>query len=172
MENAAEIALEHHLGLTCDPVGGYVQIPCIERNAMGALKAYNACLVASMEAPERHRVTLDAAIRAMAETGRDMNAKYKENQFSLPSALWSADGLAGLAVAVGRWRGCKAWLGETVGRFFLRVGCALAWVLFVCARLSANPAFSRGHCYRPIFAHVHEYAAQKDGPPLARAQNP
>ena len=78
VENAAEIALEHHLGLTCDPVGGYVQIPCIERNAMGALKAYNAYLVASMEDVERHRVTLDVAIRAMAETGRDMNAKYKE----------------------------------------------------------------------------------------------
>ncbi len=78
VENAAEIALEHHLGLTCDPVGGYVQIPCIERNAMGALKAYNAYLVASMEDVERHRVTLDVTIRAMAETGRDMNAKYKE----------------------------------------------------------------------------------------------
>ena len=78
VENAAEIALEHHLGLTCDPVGGYVQIPCIERNAMGALKAYNAFLVATMEDVSRHRVTLDAALRAMAETGRDMNAKYKE----------------------------------------------------------------------------------------------
>ena len=78
VENAAEIALEHHLGLTCDPVGGYVQIPCIERNAMGALKAYNAYLVASMEDVSKHRVTLDVTIRAMAETGRDMNAKYKE----------------------------------------------------------------------------------------------
>ncbi|CAK7070667.1 MAG: L-serine dehydratase 2 [Desulfovibrio sp.] len=78
VENAAEIALEHHLGLTCDPVGGYVQIPCIERNAMGALKAYNAYLVASMEDVTKHRVTLDVTIRAMAETGRDMNAKYKE----------------------------------------------------------------------------------------------
>ena len=76
--NAAEIALEHHLGLTCDPVGGYVQIPCIERNAMGALKAYNAYLVASMEDVTRHRVSLDVAIRAMGQTGRDMNAKYKE----------------------------------------------------------------------------------------------
>lgn len=76
--NAAEIALEHHLGLTCDPVGGFVQIPCIERNAMGALKAYNAYLVASMEDVARHRVPLDATIRAMADTGRDMNAKYKE----------------------------------------------------------------------------------------------
>ena len=77
-ENAAEIALEHHLGLTCDPVGGYVQIPCIERNAMGALKAYNAYLIASTENPWHHRVTLDSVIAAMAETGRDMNAKFKE----------------------------------------------------------------------------------------------
>ncbi|MDR2503745.1 MAG: L-serine ammonia-lyase [Deltaproteobacteria bacterium] len=76
--NAAEIALEHHLGLTCDPVGGYVQIPCIERNAMGALKAYNACLVAAAEETDKHRVSLDQAIRAMGETGQDMNAKYKE----------------------------------------------------------------------------------------------
>lgn len=78
VENAAEIALEHHLGLTCDPVGGYVQIPCIERNAVGAIKAYNACLLAMCEQSSQHIVTLDAAIRAMAETGREMNAKFKE----------------------------------------------------------------------------------------------
>ncbi|MDR1856073.1 MAG: L-serine ammonia-lyase [Desulfovibrio sp.] len=78
LENAAEIALEHHLGLTCDPVGGYVQIPCIERNAVGAVKAYNACLLATCEDPKQHMVSLDAVIRAMAETGRDMNAKFKE----------------------------------------------------------------------------------------------
>ena len=78
VENAAEIALEHHLGLTCDPVGGYVQIPCIERNAVGAVKAYNACLLASCERSEHHMVTLDQVIRAMGETGREMNSKYKE----------------------------------------------------------------------------------------------
>lgn len=77
-ENAAEIALEHHLGLTCDPVGGLVQIPCIERNAMGAVKAYNAFLLASLGDPTRHKVGLDSAIRAMALTGRDMCSKYKE----------------------------------------------------------------------------------------------
>jgi len=76
--NAAEIALEHHLGLTCDPVGGYVQIPCIERNAVGAVKAYNAFLIAISENPEDHKVGLDSAIAAMGETGREMNAKYKE----------------------------------------------------------------------------------------------
>ncbi len=78
VENAAEIALEHHLGLTCDPVGGYVQIPCIERNAMGALKAYNASLLASCQQSMHHMVTLDACIQAMYETGRDMNIKFKE----------------------------------------------------------------------------------------------
>ena len=78
VENAAEIALEHHLGLTCDPVHGLVQIPCIERNAMGAVKAYNAFLLATGIDPALQRVSLDSAIQAMAETGRDMNCKFKE----------------------------------------------------------------------------------------------
>ena len=78
VENAAEIALEHHLGLTCDPVGGYVQIPCIERNAMGAIKAYNAVLLATAEKDTQHKVSLDAAIMAMNEIGRNMNIKFKE----------------------------------------------------------------------------------------------
>lgn len=75
---AAEIALEHHLGLTCDPVMGYVQIPCIERNAMGAVKAYNAFLLASMGDAGRQKVGFDAVVAAMRETGRDMSSKYKE----------------------------------------------------------------------------------------------
>ena len=78
VENAAEVALEHHLGITCDPVGGYVQIPCIERNAMGAVKAFNAALISTGTRPEAHRVSLDAAIAAMAETGREMSHKFKE----------------------------------------------------------------------------------------------
>jgi len=78
VENAAETALEHHLGLTCDPVQGYVQIPCIERNAMGAVKAYAAYQIAAAEVPGHHMVGLDQAIKAMAETGRDMCSKYKE----------------------------------------------------------------------------------------------
>ena len=78
VENAAETALEHHLGMTCDPVGGYVQIPCIERNAMGAVKAYAAYLIASDELLAHHKVGLDQAIEAMNATGRDMNCKYKE----------------------------------------------------------------------------------------------
>ncbi len=77
-ENAAEVALEHHLGITCDPVQGYVQIPCIERNAMGAVKAYNAAIITTGTDPYAQKVSLDAAIAAMAETGREMSCKFKE----------------------------------------------------------------------------------------------
>jgi L-serine dehydratase len=77
IENAAEIALEHHLGLTCDPIGGLVQIPCIERNAMGAMKAVNAAALA-MSSTGEHMVSLDAAIETMKRTGADMQSKYKE----------------------------------------------------------------------------------------------
>ncbi len=86
--HAAAIALEHQLGLTCDPVQGYVQIPCIQRNAIGAVKAYNAHILAILETPCYFNVRLDSVIQAMAETGRDMNCKYKET------------GLGGLAVCV------------------------------------------------------------------------
>ncbi len=78
VENAAETGLEHQLGLTCDPVNGQVQVPCIERNAVGAVKAYNAFLIASMETPGYHVVNLDKVIWVMAETGKDMSRKYKE----------------------------------------------------------------------------------------------
>ena len=78
MENAAETALEHHLGMTCDPVKGYVQIPCIERNAMGAIKAYTAYLIAREGLPQWHIVGLDTAVEAMRQTGRDMKAEYRE----------------------------------------------------------------------------------------------
>lgn len=87
-ENAAEIAMEHHLGLTCDPVSGYVQIPCIERNAMGVVKSYNAFLIASTVDEAHQKVDLDKVIEAMAQTGRDMSRKYKETS------------LAGLAVSM------------------------------------------------------------------------
>jgi L-serine dehydratase len=76
-ENAAEIGLEHHLGLTCDPVGGLVQIPCIERNAVGATKAINASRMA-LRGDGTHIVTLDKVIKTMRETGADMHTKYKE----------------------------------------------------------------------------------------------
>jgi len=76
--NAAESALEHHLGMTCDPVAGYVQVPCIERCAYGAVKAWTAYCIASEEAPEERRVDLDTAISAMALTAKEMNGKYKE----------------------------------------------------------------------------------------------
>jgi L-serine dehydratase len=78
LENAAESALEHHLGMTCDPVAGYVQVPCIERCAFGAVKAWTAWAIASNEIESRHRVDLDATITAMAQTAKDMNSKYKE----------------------------------------------------------------------------------------------
>ena len=85
IEHAAEIGMEHHLGMTCDPIGGLVQIPCIERNAMGAVKAINACRMA-MQETEGHFVELDQVIRTMYQTGLDMQSKYKETS------------LAGLAV--------------------------------------------------------------------------
>jgi L-serine dehydratase len=77
VENAAEIGVEHHLGLTCDPVGGLVQIPCIERNAVGASKAIHAARMA-LRGDGSHVVTLDKAIKTMRETGADMKVKYKE----------------------------------------------------------------------------------------------
>lgn len=77
VENAAEIAMEHNLGLTCDPIGGLVQIPCIERNAIAASKAINAAKMALMGDGEHH-VTLDEVIITMRETGKDMSSKYKE----------------------------------------------------------------------------------------------
>jgi len=77
VENAAEIAMEHNLGLTCDPIGGLVQIPCIERNAIAASKAINAAKMALMGDGE-HRVSLDEVIVTMRETGKDMSSKYKE----------------------------------------------------------------------------------------------
>ena len=78
IENAAESALEHHLGMTCDPVAGYVQVPCIERCAFGAVKAWIAAMIATNEIASRHRVDLDTTIETLAETGRDMSTKYKE----------------------------------------------------------------------------------------------
>ena len=87
IENAAEIALEHHLGMTCDPIGGLVQIPCIERNAMGAVKAINACSLA-MLGDGSHMVSLDQVIETMRRTGAVMQTKYKETS------------LGGLAITV------------------------------------------------------------------------
>ncbi|WP_242135285.1 L-serine ammonia-lyase [Aestuariivivens marinum] len=75
---AAEIAMEHHLGLTCDPIGGLVQVPCIERNAMGAIKAINAAELALDSDPESAKVPLDKVVATMWETAKDMNTKYKE----------------------------------------------------------------------------------------------
>jgi L-serine dehydratase len=87
VEHAAEIGMEHHLGMTCDPIGGLVQIPCIERNAIGAVKAINACRMALADSGG-HKVSLDQVIQTMYQTGLDMQSRYKETA------------LAGLAVNV------------------------------------------------------------------------
>jgi L-serine dehydratase len=78
IENAAEIGMEHNLGLTCDPIGGLVQVPCIERNTMGAVKAINAARLAVLYGDGQHRVRLDQVIETMRQTGVDMQVKYKE----------------------------------------------------------------------------------------------
>ncbi len=77
IENAAEIALEHHLGMTCDPIGGLVQVPCIERNGLGAIKAVSASSLA-LRGDGTHFVSLDACVKTMLDTGKDMNTRYKE----------------------------------------------------------------------------------------------
>ena len=77
VENAAEVGMEHNLGLTCDPVGGLVQIPCIERNAIASVKAINAARLA-LQGDGEHTVSLDQVIKTMRETGNDMKIKYKE----------------------------------------------------------------------------------------------
>ena len=77
VENAAEVGMEHNLGLTCDPVGGLVQIPCIERNAIASVKAINAARLA-LQGYGEHTVSLDQVIKTMRETGNDMKIKYKE----------------------------------------------------------------------------------------------
>jgi len=77
VENAAEIAMEHNLGLTCDPIGGLVQVPCIERNAMASIKAINAARIA-LRGDGQHYVSLDKVIKTMRDTGADMKTKYKE----------------------------------------------------------------------------------------------
>lgn len=86
---AAEIAMEHHLGLTCDPIGGLVQIPCIERNSMGAIKAITACNLALSSDPDSAVVHFDTIVETMWRTAQDMNSKYKETSegglaFQLP----------------------------------------------------------------------------------------
>ena len=82
IENAAESALEHHLGMTCDPVAGYVQVPCIERCAFGAVKAWTAAMIATNEIASRHRVDLDTTIKTLADTARDMNCEVQGDERS------------------------------------------------------------------------------------------
>ena len=89
---AAEIAMEHHLGLTCDPIGGLVQVPCIERNAMGAIKAITAANLSLATNPDECLVNFDVIVKTMWDTAQDMNHKYKETSegglaFNLPVVL-------------------------------------------------------------------------------------
>ena len=81
VEHAAEIGMDHNLGMTCDPIGGLVQIPCIERNGMGAVKAINAARMA-MHETEGHKLSLDQVIETMYQTGMDMQSRYKETSLA------------------------------------------------------------------------------------------
>ena len=102
VENAAESALEHHLGMTCDPVAGYVQVPCIERCAFGAVKAWTAYAIASNEIASRHRVDFDATVMALAQTAKDMNSKSQGNKRGWPRPLRRAL-LTGIGLLVTNW---------------------------------------------------------------------
>ena len=87
IEQAAEMALEHHLGMTCDPVKGLVQVPCIERNGFGAIKAYTSSSIALRESGE-HIMSLDSCIEAMKKTGDEMSHKYKETSLGGLAVTW------------------------------------------------------------------------------------
>ncbi len=123
MENAAEIGMEHNLGLTCDPVGGRVQIPCIERNAMGSVKALNAARMA-LRGDGTHFVSLDQVIKtSMRDTGCDMMSKYKETRrvFATPKAQSNSGLLVGLGPE--QWLGLhwNEWQGLELVALFCRI---------------------------------------------------
>ena len=108
VENAAESALEHHLGMTCDPVAGYVQVPCIERCAFGAVTAWTAYAIASNEIASRHRVSFDEAVIALSQTAKEINSKYKEPaRLVSPSPSCSADRMGLLT---------RTWFGDRATR--------------------------------------------------------
>jgi L-serine dehydratase len=81
IDYAAEMALEHHLGMTCDPVGGYVQVPCIERNAVSAIRAINAAEY-TLFTDGNHRISFDQVVQTMGETGRDLKCGYRETSLA------------------------------------------------------------------------------------------
>jgi hypothetical protein len=109
--NGAESSLEHHLGMTCDPVAGFVQVPCIERCAYGAVKAWTGFAIASNEIPTNRRVDFDATVAAMALTAKEMNSKYKETSeggLAVPSCSararrWRVSGGAGSKAFLIAW---------------------------------------------------------------------
>jgi len=108
IENAAEIAMEHFIGMTCDPVGGLVQIPCIERNAVGAVKAVNSCALALME-NNNHKVSLDRIVLVMKQTGDDMKTKYKETSKGGLAKILEADFKLGLNELKNKQKNEKNW---------------------------------------------------------------
>ena len=119
IENAAEIAMEHHLGMTCDPIGGLVQIPCIERNAFGAVKAIAAASLA-LHGDGTHRVSLDSVVATMRQTGADMQSKYKETSLGGSRSISSsAEGGRGFGMS---WR-TPVWTRNRV-----RLGVGKAWI--------------------------------------------
>ena len=101
VENAAEMAMEHHLGLTCDPVGGLVQIPCIERNGIAAEKALKLATLALLEDGTDKKVSLDEVIQTMLQTGRDMKATYKRNLTRRPGRYLAEKSRAGIRACGG-----------------------------------------------------------------------
>ena len=114
IENAAESALEHHLGMSCEPVAGYVQVPCIERWAFGAVKAWTAFMVATNEIASRHRVDLDTTIKTLADTGRDMNAKYKREPGTLLKPNTAGKGAPDVRTRLANSRDRQAYLSRSV----------------------------------------------------------
>jgi L-serine dehydratase len=91
IEQSAEIALEHHLGLTCDPIMGYVQIPCIERNAVAAMRAINAYKLSSLLESDDSKISFDLVVKTMLETGRDIENKYRETSKGGLAKLFKGD---------------------------------------------------------------------------------
>lgn len=135
VENAAEIGMEHNLGLTCDPIDGLVQIPCIERNALGAVKAVTAAQLA-LNGDGHHRVTLDQVIETMRQTGNDMQAKYKET---------SQGGLSGKRISF-----CYAFMPFF---FLLDPSCVLTFLYFVPVNSVRACLLSLPSIIPSLFAH-------------------
>ncbi len=142
IEYAAEMGLEHNLGLTCDPVGGYVQIPCIERNGFGALRAIDAASYAKqLGYLRKNKVSFDSIVNVMKETGKDLNSAYKETS------------LGGLAKEFGL-------KDECIYMFtFLFVNLSVVIVIFARSIMIKN---GPGSIWRPLSFEINEKSSQTD----------